>query len=43
VGHGYDAGKKIMGLKRHIVTDTLGNVLESVRDSADVPDRDGAR
>jgi putative transposase len=27
---GYDAGKKINGRKRHIVVDTVGNLLEVV-------------
>ncbi len=39
---GYDAGKKLKGRKRHIVTDTLGNMLEGVVHGADVQDRDGA-
>jgi len=39
---GYDAGKKIKGRKRHIVTDTLVNMLEGVVHGADVQDRDGA-
>jgi transposase len=39
---GYDAGKKIKGRKRHIVTDTLGNMLEGVVHEAGVQDRDGA-
>jgi transposase len=39
---GYDAGKKIKGRKRHVVTDTLGNMLEGVVHGADVQDRDGA-
>ena len=39
---GYDAGKKIKGRKRHIVTDTLGDMLEGVVHGADVQDRDGA-
>jgi transposase len=39
---GYDAGKKIKGRKRHIVTDTLGNVLDAVVHTADIQDRDGA-
>lgn len=39
---GYDAGKKIEGRQRHIVTDTLGNVLEGVVHGADVQDRGGA-
>jgi len=39
---GYDAGKKIKGRKRHIVTDILGNVLDAVVHTADIQDRDGA-
>jgi hypothetical protein len=39
---GYDAGKKIKGRKRHIVTDMTGNMLESIVHGADVQDRDGA-
>lgn len=39
---GYDAGKKIKGRKRHIATDTLGNVLDAVVHTADIQDRDGA-
>ena len=39
---GYDAGRKIEGRKRNIVTDMLGNMLEGVVHSADVQDRDGA-
>ena len=39
---GYDAGKKSKGRKRHIVTDTLGNMLEGVVHGAGVQDRDGA-
>ncbi len=41
-GSGYDAGKKINGRKRHIVTDTLGLMLFVVIHSADIQDRDGA-
>jgi putative transposase len=40
---GYDAGKKIKGRKRHIVTDTVGNLLEVVVHAADIQDRDGAK
>ena len=40
---GYDAGKKIMGRKRHILVDTLGLILHVVVHSAAVQDRDGAR
>ena len=39
---GYDAGKKIKGRKRHIVTDTLGLMLFVLVHGADVQDRDGA-
>jgi len=39
---GYDAGKKINGRKRHIATDTAGNVLEVIVHEADIQDRDGA-
>ena len=39
---GYDAGKKIKGRKRHIVTDTLGCMLAVVVHGADIQDRDGA-
>jgi transposase len=40
---GFDAGKKIKGRKRHIVTDTQGNLLGLVVHEAGVQDRDGAR
>jgi transposase len=39
---GYDAGKKIKGRKRHIVTDTQGNLVGIVVHAADIQDRDGA-
>ena len=39
---GYDAGKKVKGRKRHIVTDTLGLLLGAQVHSADIQDRDGA-
>lgn len=38
---GYDAGKKVKGRKRHIVTDTEGNVLALTTHTADIQDRDG--
>ena len=37
---GYDAGKKIKGRKRHIVTDTQGNLLALSTHSADIQDCD---
>ena len=39
---GYDAGKKVKGRKRHIMTDTLGLLLFAVIHSAGIQDRDGA-
>ena len=39
---GFDAGKKIKGRKRHIMTDTLGLMLVAVVHPADIQDRDGA-
>ena len=38
---GYDAGKKVKGRKRHILTDTLGLMIEAVVHTADIQDRDG--
>lgn len=38
---GYDAGKKIMGKKRHILVDTLGLVIRAIVHAADIQDRDG--
>jgi transposase len=40
---GYDAGKKINGRKRHIATDTMGNLLTVLVTAASVQDRDAAR
>ena len=39
---GYDAGKRIKGRKRHIVTDTLGLLVGFAVHSAGIQDRDGA-
>ena len=39
--HGYDAGKKIKGKKRHILVDTEGLLLHALVHSADIQDRDG--
>lgn len=39
---GYDAGKKIKGRKRHIITDTSGLLVGAVIHEADIQDRDGA-
>jgi transposase len=40
---GYDAGKRINGRKRFIVTDTLGLLIVVVVTAASVQDRDGAK
>ena len=40
---GYDAGKKIKGRKRHILTDMHGHLLGVVVTPASVQDRDAAR
>jgi len=40
---GYDGGKKVKGRKRHILTDTQGNLLEAVISAANVNDRHGAK
>ena len=39
---GFDAGKKIKGRKRHIVTDTEGHLVGVQIHPADIQDRDGA-
>lgn len=39
---GYDAGKKIKGRKRHIITDTSGLLVGAVIHEAGIQDRDGA-
>jgi len=38
----FDAGKKIKGIKRHLIVDTPGLILAVVIQSASVQDRDGA-
>jgi transposase len=39
---GFDAGKKIKGRKRHILTDTIGLLVGLVVHAANIQDRDGA-
>ena len=39
---GYDAGNKVKGRKRHIVTDTCGCLIFILVHAADIQDRDGA-
>ena len=39
--HGFDAGKKIKGKKRHILVDTHGLLMQAIVHSASVQDRDG--
>lgn len=40
---GYDAGKKINGIKRHILVDTVGLVLVVVMQAANIQNRDEAK
>jgi len=40
---GFDAGKKIKGIKRHIIVDTMGLILAVVIQSASIQDRDGSK
>ncbi len=40
--HGYDGGKKVSGIKRHLLVDTRGTVLVACVSPASVGDRDGA-
>ena len=42
-GTGYDAGKKIKGVKRHVVVDVLGLLIGVIVHSAAIQDRDGAK
>ena len=39
----YDGNKKIKGRKRHLLVDTLGNLLEVVVTAANLNDREGAK
>src|SRR3954454_6368677 len=39
--HGFDAGKKIKGKKRHLLVDTDGLMLHAIVHAADIQDRDG--
>ena len=39
--HGFDAGKKIKGKKRHILVDTQGLMLQAIVHAANIQDRDG--
>ena len=39
--HGYDAGKKINGRKRHVLVDTQGFLLRGIVHPASIQDRDG--
>ena len=40
---GYDAGKKVNGIKRHILTDTMGLIIAVIIHIASIQDRDGAK
>ncbi len=40
--HGFDGGKKVNGRNRHILVDTLGNVLKGIAHAAHIGKREGA-
>lgn len=40
--HGFDGGKKVNGRKRHILVDTMGNLLKVVAHAANIGERAGA-
>ena len=40
---GYDGGKKVSGRKRHLLVDTLGNILDVLVHAANLQDRAGAK
>jgi putative transposase len=39
--NGYDAGKKVSGIKRHLLVDMLGLPMHCIVHTADIQDRDG--
>jgi hypothetical protein len=39
--HGFDAGKKVRGKKRHVLVDTQGLLMQAIVHAAGVQDRDG--
>lgn len=41
--HGFDGGKKVNGRKRHILVDTMGNLLSVLAHAANIGERAGAQ
>jgi putative transposase len=41
--HGFDGGKKVNGRKRHILVDTMGNLLKVLAHAANIGERAGAK
>jgi len=41
--HGFDGGKKVNGRKRHILVDTMGNLLKVIAHAANLGEREGAK
>lgn len=41
--HGFDGSKKVNGRKRHILVDTMGNLLKVVAHAANIGEREGAK
>jgi putative transposase len=41
--HGFDGAKRVNGRKRHILVDTMGNLLKVIAHAANVGEREGAK
>src|SRR6266496_6229950 len=41
--HGFDGAKRVNGRKRHLLVDTMGNVLKVVVHAANIGEREGAK
>src|SRR5437016_2620089 len=41
--HGFDGAKKVNGRKRHILVDTMGNLLKVIAHAANIGEREGAK
>jgi len=41
--HGFDGAKRVNGRKRHILVDTMGNLLKVVAHAANIGEREGAK
>jgi putative transposase len=41
--HGFDGGKKVNGRQRHLLVDTMGNLLKVIAHAANIGEREGAK